>query len=46
MFLCVPITAMAMIVMAQFPQTRPIAIFLSASGKIYDLDRADDATSS
>lgn len=34
MFLCVPIMAIAMIIMAQFPHTRPIAIFLSASGQI------------
>jgi predicted PurR-regulated permease PerM len=46
MFLCVPITAIAMIVMAQFPQTRPIAIFLSANGKILDLDTVDDRASS
>jgi AI-2 transport protein TqsA len=46
MFLCVPITAIATIVMAQFPQTRPIAIFLSANGQILDLDKVDDRTSS
>jgi len=46
MFLCVPITAIAMIVMAQFPQTRPVAIFLSANGEILDADRPDGAARS
>ena len=34
MFLCVPITVIMMIVFAQFPQTRPIAIALSSDGKV------------
>lgn len=34
MFLCVPITVIMMIVLAEFPQTRPIAILLSADGKV------------
>lgn len=34
MFLCVPITVAMMIVLAEFPQTRPIAILLSADGKV------------
>ena len=34
MFLCVPITVIAMIVMAHFPRTRPITIMLSTSGHV------------
>lgn len=34
MFLCVPITVIMMIVLAEFRQTRPIAILLSADGKV------------
>lgn len=34
MFLCVPITVIAMIVCSHFPQTRPIAVFLSGDGRI------------
>lgn len=34
MFLCVPITVILMIVLAEFRQTRPVAILLSADGKI------------
>ena len=34
MFLCVPLTVIMMIVFAQFPQTRPIAIALSSDGKV------------
>ena len=34
MFLSVPITVIMMIVLAEFQQTRPIAILLSADGKI------------
>jgi len=34
MFLCVPITVMLVIICAQFPQTRPVAILLSADGRI------------
>ncbi len=32
--LCVPITVIAMIILAQFPTTRAIAMFLSADGRI------------
>ena len=34
MFLSVPMTVALMIVLAEFPQTRPIAILLSADGKV------------
>lgn len=34
MFLCVPMTVIMMIVLAEFPQTRPIAIVLSADGEV------------
>jgi predicted PurR-regulated permease PerM len=34
MFLCVPITVIAMIVLSHFPRTRPIAILLSSDGRI------------
>ncbi|NBP74184.1 MAG: AI-2E family transporter, partial [Alphaproteobacteria bacterium] len=34
MFLSVPITVVLMIVLAEFKQTRPIAILLSADGKV------------
>ena len=34
MFLCVPITVILMIVLAEFPQTRAVAILLSADGKV------------
>lgn len=34
MFLCVPITVIAMIVLSRFPSTRPVAILLSNNGKI------------
>lgn len=34
MFLCVPITVIMMIVLAEFKQTRPVAILLSADGRI------------
>ncbi len=34
MFLCVPITVIAMIICSHFPQTRPIAVLLSGNGKI------------
>ncbi|MBN8648865.1 MAG: AI-2E family transporter [Caulobacterales bacterium] len=33
MFLAVPISVMMMIIMAQFPSTRPLAILMSANGK-------------
>lgn len=34
MFLCVPITVIAMIICSHFPQTRPIAVLLSGNGQI------------
>ena len=34
MFLCVPITVIAMIVFAHFPRTRPIAVMLSTDGRV------------
>ena len=34
MFLCVPITVIAMIICSHFQQTRPIAVLLSGDGKI------------
>lgn len=34
MFLCVPFTVILMIVLAEFRQTRPVAILLSADGKV------------
>ena len=34
MFLCVPLTVVAMIVMAEFPNTRPIALLLSRDGNM------------
>lgn len=34
MFLCVPIMVILMIVFANFPQTRPIAVFLSSDGRL------------
>ena len=34
MFLCVPITVVSLIVLAQFKTTRPIAVLLSADGRI------------
>ena len=37
MFLCVPIMVVALIVLAQFETTRPIAVLLSANGRIPDL---------
>jgi predicted PurR-regulated permease PerM len=36
MFLCVPMTAVAMIIFSHFPQTRPIAIALSLVGNLRD----------
>lgn len=36
MFLCMPITVILMIIFTYFPQTRPIAILLSADGNIQD----------
>lgn len=34
MILSVPVTVIAMIVLAQFPKTKPIAVFMSASGDV------------
>lgn len=34
MFLCVPLTVIAMIIFSHFPQTKPIAIILSKDGRI------------
>jgi predicted PurR-regulated permease PerM len=34
MFLCVPITVVLMIVFANFPQTRPVAVLLSGDGEL------------
>jgi hypothetical protein len=34
MFLCMPIMVILMIVLANFEQTRPIAVMLSADGRI------------
>ena len=42
MFLCVPMTVIAMIVMAQFKVSRPIAIMLSSDGRIVDADSGAD----
>jgi predicted PurR-regulated permease PerM len=36
MFLCVPIMVVSMIVLAQFETTRPLAVLMSADGKIPD----------
>jgi len=35
MFLCVPIMVIVMIVLANFEQTRPVAVLLSADGRIF-----------
>jgi hypothetical protein len=40
LFLCVPLTMIVVIVCAQIPATRPIAVLLSADGRI-DYGRAD-----
>ena len=34
MFLCVPITVIAMIIFAHFPRTRPITVMLSTDGRV------------
>jgi len=39
MFLCVPITVVSLIVLAQFETTRPIAVLLSADGRIPEARR-------
>lgn len=44
MFLCVPITVILMIIFAQFPTSRPIAILLSDDGDINDLIQVEAAT--
>lgn len=36
MILCVPITVMMMIIFAQFPSTRPLAVLLSEKGELLD----------
>lgn len=41
MVLCVPITVIMMIIFAQFESTRPIAILLSANGKVLQLKGGD-----
>jgi len=38
MFLCVPITVILIIIFAQFDNTRPMAILLSANGKVISAD--------
>jgi len=45
MVLCVPITVIMMIIFAQFESTRPIAILLSANGKVSQMWNKDTATS-
>ena len=42
MFLCVPMTVILMIVLAEFDQTRPIAILLSADGDVYRPGSAEE----
>jgi AI-2 transport protein TqsA len=37
MFLCVPIMVVLLIVLAHFETTRPVAVLLSADGRIPDL---------
>ena len=39
MFLCVPITVVSLIVLAQFETTRPIAVLLSSDGRIPEARR-------
>lgn len=41
MFLCMPIMVMMNIILAKFPATRPVAVFMSATGRI-DIDRQRD----
>jgi predicted PurR-regulated permease PerM len=41
MLLAVPITVMLMIIFAQFPATRPLAVLLSSDGKVDDLLEKD-----
>jgi predicted PurR-regulated permease PerM len=42
MFLCVPIMVIAMIIMGNFPQTRGIAVLISADGNVQLPERKDD----
>ena len=42
MFLCVPIMVVLLIVLAQFEATRPVAVLLSADGRIPDLRTSPD----
>lgn len=42
MFLCMPIMVVLMIVFAHFETTRPVAVLLSADGRIPELDRDED----
>ncbi|MEM9399852.1 MAG: AI-2E family transporter, partial [Verrucomicrobiota bacterium] len=46
MFLCVPITVIAIIVFASFETTRPAAIFLSKDGKFPSIDHTHPKNSS
>jgi AI-2 transport protein TqsA len=41
MFLCVPITAIIMIIFSYFPSTRPIAVLLSGNGEIINTPRRE-----
>jgi predicted PurR-regulated permease PerM len=43
MLLAVPITVMLMIIFAQFPATRPLAVLLSSDGKVDDLLEKDSS---
>lgn len=44
MILCVPITVILMIILAQFPSTRPIAILLSEKGELmHELEEINEA---
>ncbi|MGF1525870.1 MAG: AI-2E family transporter [Candidatus Competibacterales bacterium] len=43
MVLCVPAMVIINIVLAHFPQTRPVAILLSSDGRVYFAERADNA---
>ena len=38
MFLCVPFLIIGFIVLAHFPQTRPVAVMLSADGNVGFID--------
>lgn len=43
MFLCVPITVIALIVLSHFPATQPIAVLLSGSGTLKETDASEPA---